>query len=74
MALIEIIRGTDNVELTAEEFRMEQWSSKMSISESISTGKSSSIAVLVSVSVLVSKVILIYRQLPSPDLTYMHPV
>ena len=48
MALIEIMRVMDNERLTAEEFRIERWSSKMSISESISTGKSSSIAVLVS--------------------------
>ena len=71
MALIEIIRGMDDGKLTAEEFSIEQWSSKMSISESISTGKSSSIAVLVSVPRL-SKVILIYRQLPS--LPIYHPV
>ena len=49
MALIEIMRGMDNERLTADEFRIERWSSKMSISESISMGKSSSIAVLVSV-------------------------
>ena len=49
MVLIEIMRGMYNERLTAEEFRIERWSSKMSISESISTGKLSSIAVLVSV-------------------------
>ena len=43
-----VMRGMDNERLTMEEFRIEWWSSKMSISESISTGKSSNIAVLVS--------------------------
>ena len=49
MALIEIMRGMNNERLTAEEIRIERWSSKMSISESLSTGKSSSNAVLASV-------------------------
>ena len=61
----------DNERLTAEEFRIERWSSKMSISESISTGKLSSIAVLVSVLVSPMYHLNLSAVAVSPDLSIL---